>query len=1477
MKVYKDARKSLFKGHLKNKKDKNGRAKIGVSFENFIYDNSKTLLFRNDYKTHDYIELNYEEIDKITDFEFLFEVLCKGMNRKLFFDYDNKNVLISYNDIDEICSSFVNFLKDFYNINQNIKYCIQGSVNDDFILTDKDDKRFKSFHIIFNVYTKTNLEAKQVITEFKKLKPTLYSDGIDESVYSNMKVIRAIGQRKNEEGRFDKLRVLNKENFVSKGEPLFKKKEILYDYLITAIRSSDILLNVVMKEQIVGGVKTKYNIKYNINQLEQIKRYMENLTYDDLHNYGLIKNRWFNNLNLIIHNLLICGIEWNNIIHHELINLFLQISKNKSTEKEYNNEKSFEKNKILINELCNKKQLRKVYNNKFFTELSEGEQAFIYKILNLECDNQIIISNRTIDNKLYLDINITDEEYDKEKKTELILYDTRKYILLINCDIINIAVKNKNSKYDFLTEKQFHYFLDKIQNLNNDKLNFNTTHKRIDIKAWDETKTNTSQSAYYEGAVGSRKSSERMNKDIVKIIKENNENRILMICDTKTLSRATHTKAILYLDEFKKVEDKIKHYSNFKTPKQINYLTNDNTRILITTYDSLKKYSHLNFTHIIIDEYLNVRKRFLQIEGDNQEKERNLNNFFTIMKNSISIKCYDADLQKGDLEILEECSGKSFKYFRLIDYIQKNNTIIFTEKSKLINSIIQKVQENKPISISSTIRKEADRIFDLLIGIKQNLKIVIMTSQGAKSHASNNWDEELKNDLIKNTELWKEYEVVIYSPTIMTGISFDLENYFDTHYGILCGGEDKTTDFTQTAQMLFRVRKNSTSTIMLCDIQNRITRFYEYFNENETTEYMKRDNFNEISFINKQSQSQLENYILQGENKINNTLLKKYKDLLDIEDERRKQYYYDLFFTLRKWGCNIFKCNYYKNQDEIEFKYKRNEDIDYSKKKFITLDNFEDYLLLDYVDKIKTKNEDNEGINDPNEIKTLILKKLGYGNILFNKLKHEPLFNYITYNVYTNNAEQIKYSRLKILGYYTLKNVIYNIASIVYAGINDLEELFLKQKIIKEQNTFLNWLCNSFILFKLFDLQTDQTYHEILHDIITKTRGQIYIHNKDEFIESLKPLQPIIDLLINKGEIKNNEISTLLEHAFNYIYCINSVIRTPLNEINKIEINYNRIGIPFRFEKQGYYIEHGNHNLSSTDYDDYKNYLNNNDSYKSSYGRIIYEKYLPKIRIFNYYSESKEQAKLFHYIDTYIHIRKRKILKESIKELSIQELEKNIKINSEEAEEIWNKRHEIDLKYLNEEFENTYWNFEEFKLLEGEIFKTTKFQDHKISNYGRILFDTEDDKKIIKPHILEVPINQDRIKEQFNRITPKNDLQIKLKINCVIINNYVYFVERLVAECFLNDYRADYSIKHIDDNYNNDRVENLIMVEEWNSKVYSNLLKEKKEEKKEKTNEKTNEIRKSKIKCELCEKEISYINYKQHIKRCISKENISKA
>ena len=33
---------------------------------------------------------------------------------------------------------------------------------------------------------------------------------------------------------------------------------------------------------------------------------------------------------------------------------------------------------------------------------------------------------------------------------------------------------------------------------------------------------------------------------------------------------------------------------------------------------------------------------------------------------------------------------------------------------------------------------------------------------------------------------WCKYDIIIYSPTITTGISFDVENYFDNIYMYLC-------------------------------------------------------------------------------------------------------------------------------------------------------------------------------------------------------------------------------------------------------------------------------------------------------------------------------------------------------------------------------------------------------------------------------------------------------------------------------------------------------------------------------------------------------------------------------------------------------------------------------------------------------------------------------------------------------------------
>ena len=152
--IYEDARDNLFRDNLKRKKvvDKNNKTytNIGVSFENYIWNEPNTLLFKNDnkepyynYKTKSFVErtgcgFNYvkmksNELSGVLDFDRLFEVICGGMDRKLFIDWDGGDSLISYNEAERLCNDFKDFLIKIYKVKGDIKYCIQGSVEDDFV------------------------------------------------------------------------------------------------------------------------------------------------------------------------------------------------------------------------------------------------------------------------------------------------------------------------------------------------------------------------------------------------------------------------------------------------------------------------------------------------------------------------------------------------------------------------------------------------------------------------------------------------------------------------------------------------------------------------------------------------------------------------------------------------------------------------------------------------------------------------------------------------------------------------------------------------------------------------------------------------------------------------------------------------------------------------------------------------------------------------------------------------------------------------------------------------------------------------------------------------------------------------------------------------------------------------------------------------------------------------------------------------
>ena len=131
---YKDAKLDLFKDYVYTGKDKQKH----ISFENIEFDNTSNILFQQERKSFKYHVYNYNELNTIKHNKHLYEVITKNTYRKVFLDLDFKDKLtkikfyVSYNEVNDLCIKFVDFLKTTYNIQHNITYIIQGSIEDKF-------------------------------------------------------------------------------------------------------------------------------------------------------------------------------------------------------------------------------------------------------------------------------------------------------------------------------------------------------------------------------------------------------------------------------------------------------------------------------------------------------------------------------------------------------------------------------------------------------------------------------------------------------------------------------------------------------------------------------------------------------------------------------------------------------------------------------------------------------------------------------------------------------------------------------------------------------------------------------------------------------------------------------------------------------------------------------------------------------------------------------------------------------------------------------------------------------------------------------------------------------------------------------------------------------------------------------------------------------------------------------------------------
>jgi hypothetical protein len=296
--------------------------------------------------------------------------------------------------------------------------------------------------------------------------------------------------------------------------------------------------------------------------------------------------------------------------------------------------------------------------------------------------------------------------------------------------------------------------------------------------------------------------------------KVTNYTRILIVSSRRTLG-------IKFLGDLSKY--------NFKLYSEIEEPDIRDTRI-ICQLDSLLRLKLSKYDIIIVDECESMARYLTSIHFKKNNKSGFIVNMFEYyINNAKNVYILDADLSDRCLNYYKKLCDTQDKNIDLI--INKHKpyeeyTVVSMEYELWLNKILDYVNNNKKIVIAMTSNNKAKDLKILIENNNPDKKILIIHKETT---------DDQKMEYVKNVnEQWQLYDIILYTPSVNMGISFDIVNYFDCIFGYGCSNSVGGQEFTQ---MLHRVREPKEKNIYIA-----IDNFQEFKKEDLLT-------YNEISEI----------------------------------------------------------------------------------------------------------------------------------------------------------------------------------------------------------------------------------------------------------------------------------------------------------------------------------------------------------------------------------------------------------------------------------------------------------------------------------------------------------------------------------------------------------------------------------------------------------------------------------------------------
>lgn len=229
---------------------------------------------------------------------------------------------------------------------------------------------------------------------------------------------------------------------------------------------------------------------------------------------------------------------------------------------------------------------------------------------------------------------------------------------------------------------------------------------------------------------------------------------------------------------------------------------------IICQIDSLTRLSRDSYDYVIIDECESLARYKTSTHFTKNPKANYIVSLLEDrVENANKVIIMDADLSDRCINYYKRILGENnLDYQVIINHYKpfQEYTIVSLIWNDWVRKVLEAISEDKRIVIPMASNNKAK---DLKTKIEQDYpdkKILLIHKETA--------DHEKVKNLLNVNETWGLYDVVIYTPSVCMGVSYDKKNVFDAIYAYGCENSLGAQEF---CQMLHRVREPTSKTIYL--------------------------------------------------------------------------------------------------------------------------------------------------------------------------------------------------------------------------------------------------------------------------------------------------------------------------------------------------------------------------------------------------------------------------------------------------------------------------------------------------------------------------------------------------------------------------------------------------------------------------------------------------------------------------------------